>query len=83
MQNINILYVEDDPLIAEVYSIMITDAVPGSCIEVIGDAKKAIEVIKKNPVKFQLIVSDQKLINGTGGEIFKFVNGQMLVTLDP
>ncbi len=75
---INILYVEDDPLIAEVYSIMITDAVPGSTIEVIEDAKKAIELVKKNPDKFQLIISDQKLINGTGGEIFKFVNGQML-----
>lgn len=78
MLTINVLYVEDDPLISEVYSIMITDAIPGCLIEILDDSKKAMEAIKKDPAKYHLIISDQKLINGTGGEIFKFVNGQML-----
>lgn len=78
MDPVKILYVEDDPLIAEIYSIMISDSVPGAKIDLLDDPKKSIEAIKKDPGKYHLIISDQKLINGTGGEIFKFVNGQML-----
>lgn len=78
MDIFKILYVEDDPLIAEIYSVMIQDAVPGSLIDVLDNSFDAIDLIKKDPSKYKLIVSDQKLIKGTGGEIFKFVNSQML-----
>lgn len=57
---------------------MILDSVPGSQIEILDNSVSAIELLKKYPTKYQLIVSDQKLINSTGGQIFKFANGQML-----
>lgn len=74
----HILYIEDDPEIAEIYSLMITENLENVEVTHFSDGLKALQDIKKNLEKYQLVISDYKLPTISGGEIFKFINGQML-----
>jgi response regulator RpfG family c-di-GMP phosphodiesterase len=78
MNKIHILYIEDDPNIAEIYSIMIKEEFENVSITHFLDGFKAVQELKKSPQAYQLIISDYKLPNITGGQIFQFVDGQML-----
>lgn len=75
---LHIMYIEDDLSIAEIYSIMINDILPYSEIHHFKDGLSAKEALVQNPEKFSLIISDYKVPEITGAELFKFVNGQML-----
>lgn len=74
----NILYVEDDRNIAELYTLMIQDYFEGVEVHHFMDGQKAIAELKENHSKYQMVISDFKLPNISGAEIFKFVSGQML-----
>ncbi len=77
-RNLNFLYIEDDPNIAEIYTMMIKELFLNVEVEWFYDCIKAKQEIKKNPTKYDLIISDYKIPNGSGAEIFQLVNGQML-----
>lgn len=76
--NKEIIYIEDDANIAEIYSMMIKDSFPELQIHLFSDGEKALEELKANPEKYSLVISDFNLPGANGGEIFKLVNGQML-----
>ncbi|MDO9184175.1 MAG: response regulator [Bacteriovorax sp.] len=73
-----ILYVEDDPNIAEIYIVMISDRFPLSEITYHENGQKALQELKLAPERFDLVISDYKLSNISGADIFAFVSGQML-----
>jgi response regulator RpfG family c-di-GMP phosphodiesterase len=74
-----ILYVEDDPNIAEIYMMMIKERFHDTEIVHFQNGLHALQELKHAPEKFDLIISDYQLSNMiTGADIFKFVNGQML-----
>lgn len=73
-----ILYIEDDTNIAEIYTLMIQDRFPSVEISHFENGMKALQELKTSPEKYNLIISDFNLTNISGGEIFKFVSGQML-----
>jgi response regulator RpfG family c-di-GMP phosphodiesterase len=73
-----VLYIEDDPNIAEIYLLMIKDRFPEIEINHIDNGQEALVEIKRTPEKFDLIISDYKLANISGADIFEFVSGQML-----
>ena len=77
-KQLNILYIEDDPNIAEIYTMMIKELFENVEVEWFYDCIKAKQEIKNNPTKYDLIISDFKIPNGSGAEIFQLVNGQML-----
>ena len=72
------LYIEDDPNIAEIYTMMIKEIFLNVEVEWMYDCLKAKKEIINNPSKYNLIISDYKIPNGSGAEIFQLVNGQML-----
>lgn len=74
----NILYIEDDQNIAEIYVLMLKEHFENIEIKHFLDGEKAIEELKKNHTSYNLVISDFKLPNISGAEIFKFVSGQML-----
>lgn len=74
----NILYVEDDPNIAEIYGLMIKYRFPEAEITYHANGMKALQELKETPEKFDLVISDYKLPNISGADIFQFVSGQML-----
>lgn len=78
MEKINVLYIEDDPIISELYALIIKKHFENIEVAIFSDGLKAIEEIKKHPSFFNLIISDYRLPTVSGAEVFKFVNGQML-----
>lgn len=72
------MYVEDDRNIAEIYITMIKERFPGLEIVHHENGIKALQELKESPERFRLIISDFNLSNMTGGQIFSFVNRQML-----
>lgn len=74
----NILYIEDDDVIAEVYSLFLHSKFPEMKIDYFKSGEDALVELNKNLEKYSLIISDFALPGKNGGEIFKFVNGQML-----
>lgn len=77
IRNMNILYIEDDAEIAEIYYIYLHTTFPNVDITLLLDGQEAIEELQKNPDKYSLVISDFNLPKKTGAEIFKFVNGEM------
>lgn len=77
-EKLKFLYVEDDSNIAEIYILMIKDHFENIEVEWFADGILAKKELEKFPDKYNLIISDYKLQNGSGGELFQFVNGQML-----
>lgn len=74
----NVLYIEDDENIAEIYTAMIVDSFPGFKLIHYNNGLKALEELKNNTEKYSLVISDFNLPNISGGDIFSFVSGQML-----
>ena len=74
----NILYGEDDTSIAEVYTLYLYSKFPSIQVCHFTNGQEAMIELSNNPDKFSLIICDFYLPGKTGGEIFKYVNGQML-----
>lgn len=74
----NVLYIEDDPDIAEVYTHYLHSNFEGMKVHHFIDGHKAFLELSSNLEKFSLVISDYYMPGKDGGEIFKFVNGQML-----
>lgn len=74
----NILYVEDDKAIAEVYSLFLHSKFTDIKIDHFTNGADALSEISHNLEKYSLIITEFALPGKNGGEIFKFINGQML-----
>lgn len=74
----NILYIEDDVPIAEVYMLYLYSQFPNVKIHHYINGEEAFTELSQNLDKYSLIISDFYVPGKNGGEIFKFVNGQML-----
>lgn len=73
-----ILYIEDDPTVAEIYLMLLREIYPDTIIEHLENGLKAIHELKLKPDLYNLIISDYNLPGVSGGDIFNFVSGQML-----
>lgn len=76
--SLEILYIEDDPAIAEIYSAMIKEIMPACKVTVFQKGCIALEEIKNFPQRYSLIIADYKLDTVNGADLFKFVSSQML-----
>jgi response regulator RpfG family c-di-GMP phosphodiesterase len=74
----NILYIEDDPDIAEVYTLYLHSKFPDLKVFHYLNGAEGFAELANNTEKYSLVISDFNLPGKNGGEIFKFVNGQML-----
>lgn len=74
----NILYIEDDVSIAEIYSLFLHSKFPEIKIDHFTSGADAYLELSNHPEKYSLVISDFALPGKNGGELFKFVNGQML-----
>lgn len=78
MKNFKILYIEDDEDVAEIYTNLIKELFDQAIVEHHLSGNKAIEALFKSPADYSLIISDYKMNELSGADIFKKINGQML-----
>jgi response regulator RpfG family c-di-GMP phosphodiesterase len=74
----NILYIEDDADIAEVYTLYLHSKFPDLKVFHYLNGAEGFTELANNTEKYSLVISDFNVPGKNGGEIFKFVNGQML-----
>lgn len=74
----NVLYIEDDAAIAEIYYIYLFAKFPKVNIVHFLDGQEAYTELQNNSEKYSLVIADFSVPGKNGGEIFKLVNGQML-----
>lgn len=79
---INILAVEDDPVVAEVLALALDG---GNCnVTLATTAEEAVETIDKHPCDFDVVLTDNRMPGASGGQLVRHLsdsnfNGRVIV----